>query len=164
MNIEKIIAIYELSKEKVQKTLKAAGLDHNAADFTRDDLKLFDEALELVSQGKSYKQAADIIKKRSQPSMPMELDPAFQAVLDQQADRISQQYAGSSPEVIKQQQELANQYLVNRFWDNMRQMAESGELAANFDRVLGANNNSVIEAQVLPGESPALPENSSSAT
>lgn len=171
MNVEKIAAIYELKDQDVKKILKTAGFDSKMTELSRDEMLVFDEVWTLViKEGKTHKEAGDIMKQRAeQKSQPLKthsatIDPKIMATIERQSEVMAEQIAGETPEIFLAQKEMIQQMMIERFWKRFAEIAESGELQRNFERVLGSNNPAVIEATVLPGESSALPESSTSAT
>ncbi|NJN73592.1 MAG: hypothetical protein HC799_12685 [Limnothrix sp. RL_2_0] len=163
MDKQGIVAQYGTSTAKVNKVLKALEFDHNASDFSPEQLDLFARFWTLTEKdGQSYKEAIALIKNQSadcMDAMAMELDPQLTSLIDQQLTAIAQRFAGEAPYIIKQQQELVRRYIVRKYWEKLNGLVASGEMQRAFERVLGSDS---FEAQILPGESPVLPESSSS--
>lgn len=167
MNKKQIVAVYETTLEKVNKILRAAGLDHNAPNFSRNELNLFDETWTLVeTDGMSITDATKEMKRRETQAndpagMADEIDPSIMAIIREQSAQVAKQFANQAPEAVRRQQKLIEQYFVKSFLENFAALAKSGELKKSFDRVLTSDVD-VLEAAVLPGEPPVLPESSSS--
>jgi hypothetical protein len=169
MNKTKIAEFYQISADKVNKLLNAAGLEHNAEQFSPQDMQLFDVAYQMHAENNmsmtAIRKEMDKLKQQVTTSSHVSatIPPGIMAIIDQQAEVLAKQVSEEIPDVFKQQKELFLDLLVQRFWKKMAEIAESGQLQGYFRQFL-CDNGAVIEAAVLPGESHALPENSSSAT
>ncbi|OKH17652.1 hypothetical protein [[Limnothrix rosea] IAM M-220] len=165
MNKQNIVEKYSTSITKVNEVLRALDIDIDTEEFSPEQIQILDQIWHLVRQEKkTYQEAIALIKNPSADCMDavdMDLDPQLTSLIDQQLAAIAQRFAGEAPYIIKQQQEQVRRYIVRKYWEKLNGLVASGEMQRAFERVLGADS---LEAQILPGESPALPESSSSDT
>jgi hypothetical protein len=166
MDKQTLVTNYATSTAKVNKILKAIGLDHNASDFSPEQIALFDQVWTLMAQDKlSCKDALELLgyqpsQSFSQSSSSTVLDPKLTNLLQERSTIFAEHILDESPDILKEQRAAARKIIVDSFWNRINEIGRSPEFQRKFDAALYGEE--ILDVSVLPGESSVLPESSSS--
>lgn len=166
MDKQTLVTNYATSTAKVNKVLKAIGLDHNASDFSPEQIALFDQVWTLMEKDNlSCKEALDLLNYQpsqslSQPTSSTALSPEVNDLLQERSTAFAERILEESPDILKEQRAVARKIIVDSFWNRINELGRSPEFQRKFDAALYGEE--ILDVSVLPGESSALLESSSS--
>lgn len=161
MNKQDIISQYKTSMTKLNQVLGALAIDLNTEEFTPAQTALLDQVWHLVRQeNKTYKQAISLVI--NQPIEPVVKSKPSNATLKTElSDRLERESAiyadhviEQTPHVLKEQQAVARQIIVDSFWKRLNEIGRSEAFQRRFDAVLyGDETLDMSDIRALPEES-----------
>ncbi|WP_030008094.1 hypothetical protein [Picosynechococcus sp. NKBG042902] len=166
MNKQNIIEKYNITDAKFYEILDGLDIPQDTIHFSDRQMSLFEQVLHLArQQKKSYKQAIAIVLNQSTDSPEFAeaspvLEPELTDFLQQKSTTFAEQIIRETPDVLKEQRAAARKIVVESFWKRINEIGRSEEFQRKFDAALYGDD--ILDISVLPGESSALPESSSS--
>lgn len=165
MNKHDLVEQYTTSITKLNEVLRALAIDVDTAEFSPEQVARLDQIWRLVRQeGKTYQEAISIVTNQPIDSsvIPQEitaLDPKVTNLLQEKSTTFAEHILEQSPDLLKEQRAVARKIIVDSFWKRINELGRSPEFQRKFDAALYGEES--LDVSVLPGESSALPENSS---
>jgi hypothetical protein len=166
MNKQNIITQYKTSITKLNEVLRALEIDINTEEFLPDQIALLDQLWYLVRQEKkTYQQAIAIVTNQpieptATPKQATVLEPELTDFLQQESSTFANHILEQTPNVLKEQQAVARQIIVDSFWKRINELGRSEEFQRKFDAALYGEE--ILDVSALSGESSARLEGSSS--
>ncbi|ACB01084.1 MULTISPECIES: hypothetical protein [Cyanophyceae] len=152
MNKQDIISQYKTSMTKLNQVLGALAIDLNTEEFTPAQTALLEQVWYFVRQeNKTYKQAIALVTH--QPTQTV-VTPELSHFLARESMTFANQVIEETPGIIKEQQAVARQIIVNSFWKRMNEIGCSEAFQRRFDDALyGDETLDVSDIRALPEES-----------
>lgn len=166
MNKQNIIKKYNVSDAKFYEILDGLGISQDTTHFSDEHISLFERVLHLArQQKKSYKQAISIVTNQPLdssiiPEQSTALAPEVNNLLQERSTAFAERILEESPDILKEQRTVARKIIVDSFWNRINELGRSPEFQRKFDAALYGEE--ILDVSVLPGESSALLESSSS--
>ncbi|ACB01038.1 MULTISPECIES: hypothetical protein [Cyanophyceae] len=166
MNKQNIVEKYNISQPKFDEILDDLNISQDTILFSDDQVALFERIFHLArQQKKGYKKAISIVLNQSANSLEHSepssvLDPKLTDFFHQKSATFAEQMIDETPHLLNEQRAAARKIIVDSFWKRINEIGNSEEFKRKFDAVLYGDD--IVNASVLPGESSALPESSSS--
>jgi hypothetical protein len=164
MTKQELLDYHKLNGAEFAKLLQAMDFDKKATDFTAAEADRIEQVLIFKKDRNcSWTEAIALVERQTaMETDPSYIDPDLKELIDIQLATLAKKSAEETPYFLKQQQEAVKRYIIRKYWERVNALVASGEMQRAFERVLGSSE--VVEANVLPGESSALPERCSSDT
>lgn len=163
MNKQNIIEKYNISDAKFYEILDGLDISRDTTLFSDVHISLFERVLHLArQQKKSYKQAIALVRQQSNLPQDEILAPELTDFLREKSQLFADQILEDAPHILQEQRAAAKRIIVSTFWQRVNEIGRSEEFQRKFDAALYAEET--LDVAVLPGESSALPESSSSDT
>ena len=166
MNKQNIVEQYKTSITKLNEVLRALDIDVNTEEFSPEQMTLLDQIWHLVRQeNKTYQQAIAIVTNQPldssiAPEQSTALSPEVNNLLQERSTAFAERILEESPDILKEQRAVARKIIVDSFWNRINELGRSPEFQRKFDAALYGEE--ILDVSVLPGESSALLESSSS--
>lgn len=166
MNKQNIIEKYNISDAKFHEILDGLNISQDTTLFSDEQISLFERVLHLArQQKKSYKQAIAIVTNQPLdssivPEQSTPLAPEVNNLLQERSTTFAEHLLEQSPDILKEQRATARKIIVDSFWNRINELGRSPEFQRKFDAALYGDD--ILDVSVLPGESSALLESSSS--
>ncbi|MBV5261989.1 hypothetical protein FLX56_26670 [Synechococcus moorigangaii CMS01] len=166
MNKQNIIEKYNISDAKFLEILDGLNISQDTTLFSDEQISLFERVLHLArQQKKSYKQAIAVVTNQPldssiAPEQSTALSLEVNNLLQERSTTFAEHILDESPYILKEQRAAARKIIVDSFWNRINELGRSPEFQRKFDAALYGEES--LDVSVLPGESSALPESSSS--
>lgn len=113
-------------------------------------------------ENKTYQEAIALVRHQSLITQDELLAPELTDFLREKSQLFADQILEDAPHILQKQRAAAKRIIVSTFWQRVNEIGRSEEFQRKFDAALYGEET--LDVAVLPGESSALPESSSSDT